>query len=186
MNDMDLARNPLHIQHGNVEKILINGENSLDTILKTYLTADAIVVCWQRHRIIWGLWKNQALQLADDTELDEDKILEIRVFNENEEIHLVRKEQSYCGRYVHDGAGQGYAYVDSLSRFFGKKQGQADGYITLCDSERFLTMTLPCNDSSSSYYGLVTRNYITADETTGQAGYSDYRFVRITSAEGGH
>lgn len=123
MNDMDLARNPLHIQHGNVEKILINGENSLDTILKTYLTADAIVVCWQRHRIIWGLWKNQALQLADDTELDEDKILEIRVFNENEEIHLVRKEQSYCGRYVHDGAGQGYAYVDSLSRFFGKKTG---------------------------------------------------------------
>ena len=47
-------------------------------------------------------------------------------------------------------------------------------------------MTLPCDDSSASYYGLVTRNYITADETTGQSGYTDYRFVRITSAEGGH
>lgn len=184
MNDMDLARNPLHIQHGNVEKITINGEKSLDTILKQYLTANAAVICWQRHRISWGLWKNQVIQLADGTELDEDKILEIRVFNENEEIHLVRKGQNYCGRYVHDEAGQGAAYVDSLSRFFGKKQGQADGYITLRDSERFFTMTLPCDDSSSSYYGLVTRNYITADETTGQAGYTDYRFVRITSAEG--
>lgn len=83
MNDMDLARNPLHIQHGNVEKITIHGEKSLDTILKQYLMTDAAVICWQRHRISWGHWKNQAIQLADGTELDEDKILEIRVFNEN-------------------------------------------------------------------------------------------------------
>lgn len=184
MSMMDLAMNPLKLQFGNVQTQYIAEEKSLAEILRTYIKGNARLICWQRQRIVWGTWQNQQLAVADGSVLDERKIIEIRVFNEKEEIHLVKKRKQYIGRYLQDGIGTETAYVDSLSRFFGKKSSIQGEYITLRDTERFLTLTIPCEDKNAVFYGLVTRNYIAANETTGQAGYSDYRFVQITAAEG--
>ena len=57
-----------------------------------------------------------------------------------------------------------------------------DGYVRLRDDGRGLEMIVPCGDINAEQYGLVTRNYIEADEQTKQAGYTDYRFVRIADA----
>ena len=57
--------------------------------------------------------------------------------------------------------------------------------MTLRDPERKLKLTLPKMEDSTEnpvYVGLVTRSYI-GIHTTGQAGYVDHRYCRITAAD---
>lgn len=180
-----LAKAPLALTDGPVTwKKGIRENRSLTDILTEYMKKTASLVFWLRSQILWGSWDGTQLQLADKTVLDETQILEIRAFNENEELHLYRKGNGYEGRYVCDGQGPIQSHVDSLSRLWGHRVDYADGYAVLIDEERFLKLTVPCTEKAD-YYGLVTRNYIEADPVTGQAGYRDYRFVRIEAAEGG-
>ena len=182
---LSLATSPLQIRKGKTKQFSIYKTAPIESLLQTYMKQDAYIVCWQIQRIIWGEWKQSQVTLSDGSELNENKLLEIRIFNEKEELHLIRQQGCYIGRYLIDNCGEDSTYVDSLSRFWGIKEKSADGYVTLRDAERFLTLTIPCQDIQAQYFGLVTRNYIVADDLTGQAGYCDYRFVRIVPAEGG-
>ena len=77
-------------------------------------------------------------------------------------------------------------YIDSISRFWGERNEEArdvpEGYMKLEDAARKLTQMLPRVEGQARYYGLVTRSYI-GYEATGQAGYTDYRYVRIAAAD---
>lgn len=179
-----VATKPLALQQGSSLQERIKGSGTLQELAAAYMKDDGIVVCWQRHRIIWGYWRDGHIVLSDGSQLQEIHVLEVRIFNDAEEIHLLRQGDTYVGRYIQDGMGQDTTYVDSWARLWGKAGKAAHGFVTLRDDERFLTMTIPC-DEEDAYYGLVTRNYVTADEQTGQAGYSDYRFVRIEPMKGG-
>lgn len=183
---LTLAKNALTIQTGPVQRQdNLNETGTLTEILAKYLQHDAALIIWQRQRIIWGrVTKTGEIQLADNSELDETQILELRAFNGQEELHLIRQQGQYLGRYLADGSGKETDYVDSLSRFWGTCTKVENSFATLKDKERFLNLTIPCQEKAA-YYGLVTRNYIGVDEKTGQAGYSDYRFLRIEAAEGG-
>lgn len=182
---LELAKAPLALTDGPVTwKKGLHETDSLTEVLKKYIKKTANLVFWLRSQILWGSWDGAQLQLADKIVLNETQILEVRAFNENEELHLYRKENGYEGRYVCDGQGPIQCHVDSLSRLWGHRIDYADGYAVLIDEERFLKLTVPCTEKAD-YYGLVTRNYIEADPVTGQAGYRDYRFVRIEAAEGG-
>ena len=57
-----------------------------------------------------------------------------------------------------------------------------EGYMKLEDAARKLKQILPQAEGHAKYYGLVTRSYI-GYEATGQAGYADYRYVRIAAAD---
>ncbi|MCQ5209282.1 CRISPR-associated protein Csx19 [Megasphaera massiliensis] len=162
----------------------IHEAQHLGDVIKQYMKDSASLVVWQRQQISWGRWDGSSLVFANQKTLDENQILEIRVFNENEELHLYRRHGAYEGRYVCDGEGSVQSHVDALSRLWGHKTNHDGNFATLKDDERFLSMTVPCQEKAD-YYGLVTRSYIEADAKTGQAGYTDYRFVRIESAEGG-
>lgn len=161
----------------------------LEASLKARFTTEAVVILWQRSRIIWGRCQDECLKIAGDLSLDLNQTLELRVFNEEEELHLKRQENRLIGRWIQDKGGDTVEYVDSLSRFWGsRKQELADGYALLEDTQRKLQLRIPVEEEAE-YYGLVTRNYIQTNEVNGQAGYGDYRFLRITSADavkGGH
>ena len=53
----------------------------------------------------------------------------------------------------------------------------------LQDDQRKLKLNIPVSDTTSKWYGLLTRNYVTTNDVNGQAGYTDYRFVDIASAD---
>ena len=182
---LELARQSLKIVDSPVtRKENIRETQPLEAVIKQYVTDRADLVVWQRQQILWGCWDGAAFVFANQDALDENQILEIRVFNENEELHLYRRHGAYEGRYVCDGTGEVQSHVDTLSRLWGHKTAHDGTFVTLKDDERFLSMTVPCQEKAD-YYGLVTRSYIEADAKTGQAGYTDYRFVRIESEEGG-
>ena len=160
---------------------------SLEQILNEYLQLDAVVILWRMQDIVWGRWQDKKLVLADpDQSIDISLLLEIRVFNQQEEIHLVRYGEKLSGRYSMDGTGDPVCYVDSAARFWGSNESKKvqEGYAEVVDSNRKLHMRIPC-DTAAEYYALVTRNYIAVESATGQAGYNDYRFLAIIPADGG-
>ena len=172
-----------------VEKVYCdNSLQELDSLFNK-LQSPAIIVIWQVQNIIWGKVEAGKINLHGEAEINVDHWLECRAFNQNEEIHLKRKGDKFCGRYVRDELGQGTFYVDSFAKLWGDEVNQSeenfDGYVRLLDKQRKLYMEVPCDEVGAGWYGLLTRNYIASDEKTGLSGYVDYRFVAIEPAKGG-
>lgn len=176
------------IQQGSSERLAVSlarKEAALCEKLETLGMKEANVVVWQVHGIVWGCWQNSSLKLAGDVAKNCSLWLELRVFNEEEELHLKKSGDLWLGRWRKDGAGEATEYVDSISRFWGEMVEAADlpeGYMKLEDAARKLKQILPQAEEHAKYYGLVTRSYI-GYEATGQAGYADYRYVRIAVAD---
>ena len=176
------------IQQGSSERLAVSlarKEAALCEKLETLGMKEANVVVWQVHGITWGRWQNGSLKLAGDAAKKCSLWLELRVFNEEEELHLKKSGDMWLGRWRKDGAGEATEYVDSISRFWGEMVAAADaleGYMKLEDAARKLKEILPQAEEHAKYYGLVTRSYI-GYEATGQAGYADYRYVRIAAAD---
>lgn len=185
--NLKMAENPLQLHTGadcktHREPVTYAAEEyGISEILKTYLIHDANVVLWEMNRIIWGTWQDGVLKLSDDSQTDKESLLEMRAFNEMEEIHLTRDGDTFWGRCLRDGEGAASEYVDSLSRFWGEKNGREDDFVLLEDKERKLHMTVPCVEEAE-WYGLITRNYIGYAEN-GQAGYVDCRYVKVVGME---
>ena len=138
-------------------------------------------VLWQIDAISWGKWESGQLHFSKAVPRD-GLLLEVRVFNDNEELHLLKQGGSFQGRYRKDGEGAESEYIDSASRFWGRKtesQECAEGFMRLVDSDRKLQMLLPVVDEDAEYYALETRSYVGINEKTAQAGYVDYRFKAI-------
>ena len=176
------------IQQGSSERLAVSLERkeaALCEKLETLGMKEANVVVWQVHGITWGRWQNGSLKPAGDAAKKCSLWLELRVFNEEEELHLKKSGDMWLGRWRKDGAGEATEYVDSISRFWGERVEAADapeGYMKLEDAARKLKQILPQAEEHAKYYGLVTRSYI-GYEATGQAGYADYRYVRIAAAD---
>ena len=151
---------------------------NLEQILREKIS-DGILVAWQVQNIVWNKFDGENfLPNVED-------LLEIRLFNRREEIHLKRAGDKFIGRYVRDDDGTGTFYADSFSRFWGERDknfSSTNGFIKLADERRKISMELPCDDGGKKFYGLTTRNYIGSDDATGLSGYFDYRFVAIESA----
>ena len=178
----------MYIQQGSSGRLAVSlarKEAALCEKLETLGMKEANVVVWQVHGITWGRWQNGSLKLAGDAAKKCSLWLELRVFNEEEELHLKKSGDLWLGRWRKDGVGEATEYVDSISRFWGEMVEAADlpeGYMKLEDAARKLKQILPQAEERAKYYGLVTRSYI-GYEATGQAGYADYRYVRIAAAD---
>jgi CRISPR-associated protein, TIGR03984 family len=143
--------------------------------------ARGIVVLWQLHAVTWGRFADGRITLAGNADVNPIYIREVRVFDENAELHLLRRGDEFTGRWRIDGTGEEMQYIDSFSPLWGTREGGvADGYAVLADRERGLRMEVPV-EAESGQYGLLVRGYIIPDANTGQAGYGDHRFVKIAS-----
>lgn len=186
---MELAMKPLKIMPGkcfleNNISIALSLE-ALRQKLRDLSVADGFVVLWQVNCISWGKWTAGALSFAGEAPKD-GLIFELRVFNEQEELHLRKQGRMLKGRYRKDTEGEEAEYVDSVSRFWGKRDQTEDGnagYITLKDADRKLSMELPDIGTTANYYALETRSYVGISPRTAQAGYVDYRFKAIIPAD---
>lgn len=190
-----LAKNPLVLQHGAVKKENIENVKiadiadawALNSLVARYVKDTASLVIWTYRKITWGRWDGSQIVLSDGKAVPAD-IVEARIFNDKEELHLIREDGAITGRYVNDTEGDDCYYVDSFARLWGGRDIQADipeGYVRLIDGERKLKLDVPFDGESAGikYFGLETRNYVASDERTGLSGYRDYRFVAIEPAQ---
>ncbi|WP_298464935.1 CRISPR-associated protein Csx19 [uncultured Mitsuokella sp.] len=149
---------------------------------------EGTVVIWQVNKIRWGTFRDGHITFADGKPEQTALWLEGRFFNEKGEAHLTReksfiKTQLFSIRVLLDGEGESCEHVDTLSRFWGECKAQDADWITLRDDDRKLEQIVPAVADQARFYGLVTRSYIGYDAVTAQAGYQDYRYVRIASAD---
>lgn len=162
------------------------GEAIIDE-LKKHDLKDALVVLRQINKIAWGSWDGTRIKLTDGETVDPALIQEIRAFTEKAELRLVAAGSKLRGRFVADDEDKEkqYEHIDTVCRFWGEITHSDKDTITVTDKDRKLTQTLPAVEISpdTRYLCLVLRNYIGYDKTTSQAGYADYRYLKITGGE---
>lgn len=88
---LELAKKGLTLVDSPVTwKRKIHESQPLGDVIKQYMKDTASLVVWQRQQISWGRWDGSTLVFANKETLDENQVIEIRVFNDNEELHLYR------------------------------------------------------------------------------------------------
>ena len=186
---IELALNPLKIIAGKslVEPVAIDADwQILEDKLHELGLQDGYAVIWQIHSIAWGTLKAGKISFSSDVPKNE-LILELRVFNENEEIYLQKQGDKFVGRFRNDASGEDAEYVDSASRFWGDfnsiESENTEGFMNLTDKDRKISMKIPKIESVAKYYALETRSYVGINQQTAQAGYTDYRFKAIIPAD---
>jgi CRISPR-associated protein (TIGR03984 family) len=166
-----------------LEKGSIN--DNILSFIQEKMNSNGIFVAWQINKIIWGKFENNKFITPAEFELSESLIKDIRVFNQDKEIFISKKYNSYGYRIFEDNNSDNeMEYVVSKARLWGQQTKKYEnGFVELLDQKRKIKMVIPV-DIDSDYYELKTFNYIDYDELTKQAGYVDNRFVAITVAGG--
>ncbi len=148
------------------------------------LSGQSTAVVWAMQTVSFGLWDGTHLTLEREDILPED-MEKIRIFNEDEELLLIREEEGFRGRHILDEAGKGTYAVDSASPLWGERveaEGLPEGFVCLQDAARGITLRLPYEGPGKRLL-LVTRSYIRSDAKTGLSGYGDVRYLRIVAKE---
>ena len=182
---IELARNPLRIRTGQsrTEKIVLPAEaDAVRAELLRCGVQEATVILWQVACIRCGRWIKDTFEFPDDDGLDAALLLELRVFSTESELHLRREGAQLIGRFRQDGVGEPAKYIDSIARIWGERTDDG-AWMTLTDTPRKLSLTLPIITEASPHAGLVTRSYIGTHPETGQAGYIDIRYHSITAVD---
>ena len=168
-----------------IEKTATAVENKSGTLpeLLAKFKINGSVIAHCMNELKFGYYENGQFRFADDSELDAKYLLQLRIFNEAEELLLQRNGSSFLARHIKDSADENGAqeYVDSSSPLFGTRDDNAklpQGFVRLVESGRKISLTIPA-DKIADNYNLTTRSYIVYDEKTGQAGYGFWRFTSI-------
>ena len=185
LNKLTIKKRPVTMEQG----ITYEATSSLEHIAANVKSLATIVV-WSMHQVVWGIWNGATeVTFPRGAEVDMDYATEIRVFTETEELHVYKNKQgTWVGRHIKDeGASEPTTdTVDSIARLLGDQVRDIDeNFIECKDTGRKICQIIPKPDNTGETYGLVTRNYIDYVEETGQATYSDYRFVAIVGMKKG-
>lgn len=142
-----------------------------------------------------GWIKDGKIIFYDGDGLDEEYLLQIRVFNANEEIMLKKSRKGYAARIIKDTPNDNddsVKAVDSSSILFGERQQPVkDGFAILYEEGRKIKLVIPTEENDKKYK-LTTRSYITYNNdpnnggnvSTYQAGYGYWRYVGISAVKG--
>ena len=167
-------------------------EEQTDKNLSEYLVEKAqgsYKVVWQAvNELKFGYYNNNDKFIFEDTIVPQEKyVMQIRLFNNDEEILLQKDGGKYNVRIIKDSINRQtdedemVKVVDDASTLFGERTEikiDTKGFVRLVEKGRKISLTIPTQDTAK-YYALVTRSYITFDTETGQAGYGYYRYLDI-------
>ncbi len=161
-------------------------QTPLTDILKQHANDQYLVIAYLHNEIRLGRYQQGTLTFADNRNLDENHLIELRAFNNTQEIYIRKINNKYLVRNITDGTGEPIETVDTTSNIFGKRVPDTNtpqGYTRLKEDGRKITITIPTTQQADNY-ALTTRSYITYDSDTGQAGFAYYRYVNITADRG--
>lgn len=167
-------------------------EEQTDKNLSEYLAEKAqgsYKVVWQAvNELKFGYYNNNDKFIFEDNIVPQEKyVMQIRLFNNDEEILLQKDGGKYNVRIIKDSINRQtdedemVKVVDDASTLFGERTEikiDTKGFVRLVEKGRKISLTIPTQDMAK-YYALVTRSYITFDTETGQAGYGYYRYLDI-------
>ena len=107
-----------------------------------------------------------------DIELANTK--ELRAFNENKELHLVKQSGSFTGRLRTDNEGEDCEIYDELQLIWGKATKSENG-ITELYEDRGIKIKLPVEVEKNQRAAIKIRSYISSEKFE----FVDFRIIGI-------
>lgn len=129
-----------------------------------------------------GGWLNDEGKLANGKQYNYDKLLDMRVFNDNTELHIYRGsigDKLKCRLACDDNLAPEY-YFDEQQLLDIDANATANSKSGMIVSTRGGEYRLPI--SSDNEDAVVLRNYISYDDETGRAQITDFRILRFVKA----
>ncbi|MDO4178144.1 MAG: CRISPR-associated protein Csx19 [Phascolarctobacterium sp.] len=176
-------------------------EDALQDIIDKYSDGQYKVIIYMMNKLVFARLDFGKLTYPNDVQdfiINEKYFNEMRIFNEHKEIHIKKKKNNYHdgqtkNRFyvtiIVDSADGDNEYVEVHAELFNKAYDQANekltivpknGFAKLSDYDRKIYLNVPVDGAGPfDKCNLITRSYITYNETTGQAGYGFFRFVDI-------
>lgn len=117
--------------------------------------------------------------------IDKDKFLEVRAFNEIEELHVVQVDGGYIGRTRADTEGEQsleVEVVDESHLLWGKPQPDDNtGEYTFLSEDRGTQFNLPLKVNENQRAFVMVRNYLNPCKDVFE--FNDYRMVKFFAEE---
>lgn len=163
---------------------IYNIQRPLDDILGKIAVNDYKVLLQSVNEMKFGYYNEHRFIFSDNKNIIQKYLVQVRMFNELEEILILRNKDEYYVRMIKDETNEESKLietVDSTSVLFGKvikNENLPKGFVELYDKGRKIERIIP-SAVESDYYTLITRSYIEYNNKTGQAGYGYYRYVDI-------
>ena len=171
-----------------VQTITIESKESLLKQINDHFDQAKAFVLF-KDKALFGMFKNDELSFSENYDLKLKMIEEMRVFNDEKELYLYRKNNALFARLREDsetGNGEEREYVISKIALWGTEAKKLENNWTRLSEDRGITLTIPFVpekkvDEHHPVF-IVVHSYI--EYLNGvQASYCDSRFVRFT--EGG-
>jgi CRISPR-associated protein (TIGR03984 family) len=141
----------------------------------------ATVACWLFDDLVFGVVKNNVLEMFHGKVIADEDIIELRIFNENTELYVRKTKDGLKSRIRKDAEGTDTEVVDADMVTWGT-DGEVKGGFTHLWEDRGTQITIPGDFSSvspSKRVRIQIRNYIGYNTEIGQATYVDARFVKF-------
>lgn len=158
--------------------------SSLGEALSNLGAGEFKVAAWMMNELKMGYYKNGSFSFADTGELNEKYLLELRVFNKDKELYVIKRGEGFSARIISEGSGEALKAIDSTSVIFGSQEEIFEGgFVKLFETGRKISLVIPSYEVAARYT-LTTRSYVTNNKATGQAGFGFYRWVEIAAEKG--
>ncbi|MBN2281011.1 MAG: TIGR03984 family CRISPR-associated protein [Candidatus Marinimicrobia bacterium] len=143
-----------------------------------YINDASDVIIYLDNKVVIGQYQQGNFTFHDNTEIDFKYIRRIRVFNKNQELHLVRKNGILSGRLRNDTRGENTDCVEAHQVLFGTEAKSLDDYTQITE-DRGTELLIPGDfevNTQSKRVAIKTRHYL--EYINGyQASYCDARFI---------
>lgn len=163
--------------------------NTLKDILSPYEKSTYKVAVHEFNALRFAWYQDGKFIFPDDESVAIEDfslqyVLQLRFFNQDAEIWIQRRGDTFTYRVIVDNdGGEEMSVVDSDSPLIGKVTGaKSPSFLNVDDNERKLHRVIPASEPADDSYPFVltTRSYIVYDDETGQAGYGYSRYVDLT------
>ena len=125
------------------------------------------ILAYLSYEVLIGYVQDRTLYFYDRIGLDFEHLLELRIFNENKELHIVKYGEAYIARVREDGVGLNEEVYDEIDAVFGThiEPGKSSDRLTwsLLVEDRGTKIAVPfkfSNNINDTQLYYKVRNYI--------------------------
>lgn len=147
--------------HSEVTQLLLNSEEEIKNCIKE---------C--EYVILYYMDKVEIKCVTNMQDIDIEKLLELRAFNETQEVYLIRAEGEFVGRIRNDSEGHNTKVFDEYHRLWGKVPREET--TNILKEDRGIEIHLPFDVKKGEYIFIKVRNYFTTER---DLSCVDWRFT---------
>jgi len=135
------------------------------------------------------MWNTDSVKAADASKIQlSDNLIELRAFNESEELHIMKVDGKFIGRIRKDGIGDAAEVLEEAHLLWGNPK-IANGSVSLTEA-RGVEIKLESLDfegadeltNPNCRVFVLVRNYAYTDNNA-RFGFNDFRFVKFFTRE---